>query len=145
MEVIFYFNQSDYRVINKTLSDGGTFEGVLRDGCSLMNPSIEFEKADVLRYNYCYIPAFNRYYSVQSIDCVRDGLWLVNMDVDVLMSFRGDIYKLNSVVDKQSSTAIGNEYIDDSSLVAENLMFSKVYNFEGGFNDTAQYILITAG
>ena len=67
------------------------------------------------------------------------------MDVDVLMSFRGDIYKLNAVVDKQSSTAIGNEYIDDSSLVAENLMFSKVYNFEGGFNDTAQYILITAG
>ena len=66
-------------------------------------------------------------------------------DVDVLMSFKNDILQLTAVVDKQSEVDVGNEYIDDSSLVTENIMFKTVYNFSSGFNDTGEYILITAG
>ena len=61
------------------------------------------------------------------------------------MSFRGDINQLNVVVDKQSMLENGNEYIDDSSLVAENVMFQQVYDFPSGFNSTGEFILITAG
>ena len=61
------------------------------------------------------------------------------------MSFRADISDLNVVVDKQSMPTNGNEYIDDGSLVSENVMFQTIYEFPGGFNDTGEYILITAG
>lgn len=145
MQVNFYYNQSDYRYINKVLQEGQSFEGVLRDECSVMNPVIMFESQDVLRYNYCYIPEFQRYYAVTRTENYRNGLWLVYMEVDVLMSFRRDIYKLNAVVDKQSSDDIGDEYIDDQSLVAESSLFNQVYNFPNGFNNTGTYILITAG
>lgn len=145
MEVLFYYNQSDDRVINKTLVTGETFEGELREECSLMTPIIRFEKSGVLRYNYAYIPEFQRYYAITEKTAYREGIWDVTFDVDVLMSFRNDIVSLNAVVDKQSLSENGNEYIDDSSLVTENVMFQQIYNFPAGFNDTGEYILVTAG
>ena len=145
MEVIFYYNASDSRVINKNLLDGETFEGQARDEVDVMVPTIRFDKEEVLRYNYAYIPELQRYYYVSSRTAYREGLWDVTFSVDVLMSFRADINRLGVIVDKQSMPENGNEYIDDSSLVAENVMFQSVYNFPNGFNSTGEFILITAG
>lgn len=145
MEVIFYYNASDDRVINKNIMDPHTTEGVPRDLVSVMNPVIRIEDDSVLRYNYAYIPQFQRYYSIVDRTAYRQGVWDVTFSVDVLMSFRGDISQLAVVVDKQSEEENGNEYIDDGSLVAENVMFQTVYNFLDGFNDSGEYILITAG
>ena len=145
MDVIFYYNMSDDREVNKVLTGADTFQGVLREECSIMTPTIRFEKNGMLRYNYAYIPEFQRYYSVTDRTSYREGIWDVSFEVDVLMSFRNDILNLNAVVDKQSLASVGNEYIDDSSLVTENVMFQKIYNFPAGFNDTGEYILITAG
>lgn len=145
MEVNFYYNQSDARVINKVLLPGEDFEGQARDIVDVMSPVVLFDTPEVLRYNYAYIPELQRYYDVVNRTCFREGLWEVTFQVDVLMSFRGDINQLDVVVDKQSMLANGNEYIDDSSLVAENVMFQQVYNFPNGFNSTGEFILITAG
>ena len=145
MDVIFYYNQSDERALNKKLILGETFQGTIREEASIMNPIIVFDKMGILRYNYAYIPDFQRYYSIIDKTAYRNRLWEVSFDVDVLMSFRNDIANLNAVVDKQSQIFNGNEYIDDSSLVTENVMFQKIYNFPNGFNDTGEYILITAG
>ena len=145
MQVVFYYNLSDARVINKRLINGETFDGQARDEIDVMNPIIRFDKQDVLRYNYAYIPELERYYSVANRTAFREGLWDVTFVVDVLMSFRGDINQLAVVIDKQSMEENANEYIDDSSLVAENVMFQTVYNFPDGFNSTGEYILITAG
>ena len=145
MEVQFFYNMSDSRVINKNIVAGETFQGQARDEVDVMNPVVRFDKPDVLRYNYAYIPQFQRYYDITDRTAFREGLWDVSFAVDVLMSFRGDINQLAVVVDKQSMLENGNEYIDDSSLVAENVMFQTVYNFQNGFNDTGEFILITAG
>lgn len=147
MEVRFYYNQSDDRVINKRLIDDGKniYTGVPRDEISIMNPIIRFESDSILRYNYAYIPELQRYYSVVDRTAYRQGVWDVTFAVDVLMSFRADISDLYVVVDKQSMTENGDEYIDDGSLVSENVMFQSIYEFPGGFNDTGEYILITAG
>lgn len=147
MEVRFYYNNSDSRVLNKRIieTEGNIFEGIPRDEISVMNPIIRFENDSILRYNYAYIPELQRYYSVVDRTAFRQGVWDVTFAVDVLMSFRGDISNLNVVVDKQSMGKNGNEYIDDGSLVSENVMFQTVYEFPAGFNDTGEYILITAG
>lgn len=145
MEVQFFYNTSDARAINKNIIEGETFEGQARDEVDVMSPVILFDNDGILRYNYAYIPEFQRYYDIKSRNVYRDGLWEVTFGVDVLMSFRADIMALNVVVDKQSMAENGNEYIDDSSLVAENVMFQTVYNFPNGFNDKGEFILITAG
>ena len=145
MEVQFFYNVSDGRVINKNIIAGSVFEGQARDEVNVMNPTVRFDTDGVLLYNYAYIPEFQRYYDITSRTAFREGIWDVTFAVDVLMSFRGDINQLNVVVDKQSMEANGNEYIDDSSLVAENVMFQTVYNFTDGFNDAGEFILITAG
>lgn len=145
MEVIFYYNASDDRVINKNIIEGETFTGEPVGEVSVMQPVIRFETDGVLRYNYAYIPELQRYYSIVDRTAFREGIWDVSFSVDVLMSFRGDISALAVVVDKQSDDQNGNEYIDDSSLIAENVMFQTVYNFQNGFNSSGEYILITAG
>lgn len=145
MRVIFYYNQSDDRVINKNIITGQTFEGVPRNEVSIMSPVVRFDNHDVLRYNYAYIPELERYYSIVDKVAYREGLWDVSFQVDVLMSFRNDIVNLNVVADKATDDFNGNTYIDDGSMVTENVMFKTVYNFLNGFNDTGEYILITAG
>lgn len=148
MEVKFFYNASDDRVINKrllTTQEENTFTGVPRDEISVMNPIIRFESDEILRYNYAYIPELQRFYSIVDRTAYRQGVWDVTFAVDVLMSFRADISDLHVVVDKQSMVANGDEYIDDGSLISENVMFQTVYEFPAGFNDHGEYILITAG
>lgn len=145
MDVVFYYNQSDDRQINKVLDAGETFSGYLREAANIMNPVIRFDTDEVMRYNYCYIEDFQRYYTITSITAYREGLFDVEMAVDVLMSFRNHILQLPCIVDKQSDIDNGDEYIDDASLVTDNVMFSTVYNFPDGFNDSPEFILITAG
>lgn len=145
MEVQFFYNMSDARKINKELVAGETFIGQARDEVNVMSPIIIFDKQNVLRYNYAYIPELERYYEITTRNALREGLWELSFSVDVLMSFRNDINNFNVVVDKQTMSENGDEYIDDGSLVSENVMFKTVYSFPNGFNDTGEYILITAG
>lgn len=145
MEVQFFYNVSDPRCINKTLIEGSTFEGQARDQISIMNPVVLFDTEDIIKYNYAYIPEFERYYSIDNIVAYRNNLYEVTMTVDVLMSFRRDILNCVAVVDKQAMQENGDEYIDDGSLVTENVMFTEVLEFDNGFNDSVEYILIVAG
>lgn len=145
MDVVFYYNASDDRVINKTLIGGETMSGQARDSINVMNPVVRFESDDVLRYNYAYIPQLQRYYAITEITAAYDNLYDVSFAVDVLMSFRADILTLSVIVDKQSMPENGDEYIDDGSLVCDNVMFTRLHEFENGFNNSPEYILITAG
>ena len=145
MEVIFYYNLSDARCINKNLVEGDTFEGQMRDEINIMNPIVRFDTDEILRYNYAYIPELQRYYSIETVNIYRQGLIDVAMSIDVLMSFRRDILNCLAVVDKQAMQENGDEYIDDGSLVTDNVMFNTIIEYPDGFNDTSEYILIVAG
>ena len=75
----------------------------------------------------------------------RPGPVLIDIPKDVTAKMAEYEYKAPVVVDKQSMEENGDEYIDDGSLIADNVMFTTVYNFPEGFNDTPEIILITAG
>lgn len=145
MEIRLYNNISDNRTIRKKLLNEFSLTGTLRDSCSLIEPVINIESSNVLRFNYAYIPDFQRYYFVKEIINLRKNIWTLELEVDPLMSFKGDILALQVVVDKQSSDNLGDEYIDDGSLVADSFTFKNIYNFSNGFNNSGEYILITAG
>ena len=145
MEIELYYNQSDYRYINKNVEFGEVINGTLKDATSIMSPVVVTDSDAILRYNYVYIPEFRRYYEVTEITSVRTGLWEVSMKCDVLMSFRGDIMRTQVIIDKQSQYVNSDLYIDDGTYVAENKMFTSVLNFSAGFLDNPNIILITAG
>lgn len=145
MQIILYYNKSDERQIYKELIEGETLEGVLREDSSLISPYIMFESDTVMRYNFAYIPEWQRYYFIKEKESYRNHLYLISMECDVLMSFKNDIAYCQVVVDKQSMSENGDEYIDDGSLVCDNFMFNRVYNFSNGFNTNPTYILTTAG
>lgn len=145
MDIKLYYNSSDNRCIKKILSNEFSISGTLKDETSIISPIINIKSAEPLRYNYAYIPAFKRYYYINNIESIRNGMWKLYLDVDPLMSFKADILALKIVVNKQSLASNGDEYIDDGSLITDNLMFKTVYNFANGFNGSGEYILITAG
>lgn len=145
MLIQFYYNQSDERTIFKNIAPGVSLNGALRDSSSMIEPVILIQSAAPIHYNYAYIPDFERYYFVSNVTSVRTGLWLVEMRVDVLMSFKNDIANYKIVIDKQTEMENSDEYIDDNSLVCNAIHFNRVYNFARGFNNAPEYILITAG
>lgn len=64
MKCIFYTINQDPKTVNKTLEDGSTIEGIIRDPLDVVNPIIEFEAAGLTAaaYNYVYIEDLHRYY-----------------------------------------------------------------------------------
>lgn len=145
MNIHFYYNSSDNRCLFKKLLDETIYSGTLRNETSLIRPEITINSVTPIRFNYAYIPDFKRYYYINSVKSIRNGLWELSLEIDPLMSFKGDIATLQVVVDKQAEKENGDEYIDDGSLVSQNLLFNTIINFSDGFNDNPQYILITAG
>jgi hypothetical protein len=145
MDLKLYYNSSDNRCIKKNITDEFLISGTLRESTSIVNPEITVVSAEPLRYNYCYISSLRRYYYITNVISIKNGVWKLIMQVDPLMSFKSDILALKVVVSKQSLVSIGDEYIDDGTLVTDNVMFKTVYNFANGFNNNGEYILITAG
>lgn len=146
MNITFYKTKSETNKINKTLSDSISLTGSIKDNTNIVNPTITVQyNADLLTINYCYIPIFNRYYFVNSIELDGDILVIV-MACDVLMSFKNDILSSKVRVIRSSSSKI--KYLPDSLITQTaktNYTFKKLGT---GFNvaeSTNNYVLVLSG
>lgn len=88
--------------------EGGSWDisGVLRDGSSLITPTIAFEFASDfspmnnsyhLKFNYAYVAKFARYYWITDWT-YESGLWIAAMKVDVLATYRPQILAASAFV-----------------------------------------------
>ena len=81
---------------NSTKRPAGTpveYDCILKDGCSIFTPSIKLDLGlsdDPSQYNYAYIPAFGRYYFIEDW-FFTDRLWIANLNVDVLATYKTQI------------------------------------------------------
>ena len=81
---------------NSTKQPTGTpaeYDCILKDGCSIFTPAIKLDMglaSDPSVYNYAYIPAFGRYYFIEDW-FFTDRLWIANMCVDVLATYKTQI------------------------------------------------------
>lgn len=69
------------------------YDCILKDGCSIFTPAIKLDlglASDPSVYNYAYIPAFGRYYFIEDW-FFTDRLWIANMRVDVLATYKTQI------------------------------------------------------
>lgn len=119
-DIDIYQNSAEVNRVDKTdyLTNVGTISGALRDECSMLTPSIVYESAEVPTFNYVYIPIFNRYYYVTSLSSVKKNMWRMELNCDVLMSYRNQIKLLQGIIGRQENTY--NDYLVDNEVPTEN-------------------------
>ena len=145
MEIKLYKTSSPRKKLVKDLTDGITLTGTLRGQSSVMSPSLQIQDIAVIGYNYCYIPDFGRWYYINGIDALRSNLFELSLGIDVLMTYSAEIRKNYAIIDKVENFGAAYNYINDGSWVNTNRMSQSIINFPTGFNDSGEFILITAG
>lgn len=143
MEIRLYSSSDETNKIDKTITNELVLNGTLKDETSVINPIILIEANNLTQYNYCYIPLFKRYYFIKDITVVRNNLFRLFLDIDVLMSYKDEILNLDCIVNKQENNS--TPYINDNSRIYENRNFTSIINYRNGFDDDGNFILITAG
>ena len=143
MEIKLYISSDETNKIDKTITNEIVLNGTIKDETSVINPIILIEADNLTQYNYCYIPLFKRYYFIKDITVVRNNLFRLFLDIDVLMSYKDEILNLDCIVNKQENNS--TPYINDNSRIYENRNFTSIINYRNGFDDDGNFILITAG
>lgn len=146
--IVLSTNSSPVNRIDKTLTTVITATGTLRDGASILNPEVEIETAltesMVGAINYAYIEAFGRYYYVTDINTETNGLWIVSMHVDVLMTYKTEIRAQNAVVARQEETF--NMYLDDGWFMSyQNPIIQTKYFSNPTPFERQEFVLVIAG
>lgn len=144
MEIVLYQNSSERQAVNKTISNGITLTGSLRNETSVINPQILVEITNPSQYNYAYIPEFGRYYFINNMVSYRTNLWRIDMAVDVLMSFKTQILALPVII-ADSTNPDQESYMSGDVWATTVKNKTDVLNFPSGLLETGEYILITSG
>lgn len=97
---------------------GEDFSCEVFDPCSIISPTLIFG-GDVTEYNYCHVPAWNRYYFLSNWE-YRQGRWCGTFQVDALASYKEEIGGSSQYVTR--SSARGDGSITDSVYVQTAIM-----------------------
>lgn len=127
--MILYQNNVELNRVDKTdflipvYNEDGIM-GTLREDTSIVNPVILFEFDGVPQFNYVQIESFNnRFYFVNDIVSVATNLWEVYLSIDVLHTYREQIYNQTCFVERCSSE--WNDLLTDNKLVIANGYYVK--------------------
>lgn len=144
MNIVLYKNASDNNTIGKSLSGALTLSGALRDESSVISPSFRLTSAaNIAQYNYAYIESFGRYYFIKGITVERTGVWSLDLDVDVLESFKAEILSLDATLLRQENEY--NLYLNDPEWKVYTNKQVLTREFPSGFLDSGNYFLTVVG
>lgn len=148
MEINLYINTSDNYVVSKNISMQASLQGcVLKDDTSVENPVILVRNTgNISGYNYMYIPDFHRYYYIEEIVSVQNGLWELHGHVDVLQTYGNAIRSQYATCKRQEN--LFNLYLDDPDFKTYNKssVVTKLFTGAGSpLSKSLSYILVTAG
>lgn len=117
MLVKLYKCISDVNVINKKLIEELSIRLIYKNVLNLDTPTLRIESDVFLGdYNYCFIEDFNRYYFISNIDIEGMNVYILNLRIDVIESFKSQILDSNCKIKKSSS---GNAFIDGGNYKNE--------------------------
>lgn len=146
-DVVLYRNDSDMKKVNKVLHSFETTECEIRSTEDIINPVIMLKIPNGNSVNYVRIdsaPYNGRYYFVTSYTASANGIVVLNLHEDVLMSLIGERKAATGkgIVKQHIS---GSPYVDNGTFASETRKEIEQVNFANGFNELGEYILITAG
>lgn len=110
--VINLLNSKDEIIkLSKNITEYDFILGTLKNESSIISPKIYFEYNILPTFNYVYIDKFSRYYYVNNITSVRNNLWLMELKIDVLMSYKKGILNLSGYIKRNENNY--NNFIED--------------------------------
>lgn len=109
-----YNNTSDTNVINKSIEKVNSFNCKLKENCSIKNPKLILENQGVPLFNYGYIDDFKRFYYVKEVTSITKNIWEIDLEVDVLESFKSGILSNVAILDRQEN--LYNLYLNDEYM-----------------------------
>ena len=101
MRIIFYTNNSDSNELNKNINLITELQcNVNKDNLDVLSPILFLSYFDIkeLNINYCYIEELNRYYFIDSYTIEKNNLIKLQLETDVLMTFKNDILLSSGIV-----------------------------------------------
>ena len=140
MELALYKNKSDPRVVNKNIgSELARITGIVikeDDSLQTLEPSLVLDIGDTWKditdFNYVKLFQNDRYYYVKNF-VAEGGLVRLDLKVDVLMSFKDDIYRKSQktqIVGRQAMKFPDkSKYLSDEQvpITVKHLYDSKVF------------------
>lgn len=114
MEIQFLHFSGARNEIRKSYTTVATFNGNFRNDVDIKNPIFTVNTTNTNIFNTVnsfYIPAFSRYYFLESFNILRTGIVEVRTHVDVLSSFKDSILQ-NSCIVKRGEKLF-NAYLPD--------------------------------
>jgi hypothetical protein len=144
LTIVLYNNLSETHTVNKQLTELVTLTGTLREESSIIDPVITVVGIDAYlsTANYAYIPEFHRYYFINDVESVRNGVWRLTFHVDVLYTYRDQI-KANSAIISRNQVEYDLKLNDGLFQTQQNPRIAQ-FPFPSGFN-TWNYVLAIAG
>lgn len=140
-----YTTSSPKEKIVKALDGETSFDCVLKDDTSILNPVLILESATALTgFNYMHCPDLSRYYFITNIESIGNNLWRISAHVDVLMTYASKILQNTAVIKRQQG--IYNLYLDDPYFHVYNYERIQTLKFPNNtFLKSLQYVLVTNG
>ena len=143
MNVKLYINESNNNVLNKKITLISEVNILLKYDVDIYKPIIKIKSPLLNNCNYVYIEDFKRYYYITNKKSINTDVIELSLKCDVLMSFKNDIINSKALIIKSENLI--NDYINSDIYVNDVREKTHVINFKNGFNDTPEFILITAG
>lgn len=133
LTINLYINTAEQSRVDKTgyLSSHGSIIGVFREATDIIHPVFMYNEVSLPTFNYVRIPTLGRYYYVRNIISTSYGLWAIELECDVLMSYKDNIYELDCLISRQqtASKCVDADTIPDELLTTDNSFSIAKYDF----------------
>lgn len=137
MVIELYRNTSPNNALHKVLNLVTIQDCALKDMSSFITLSIDLKYNQIIDFNYVYIPEFQRYYFINDIETLRNNVYRINLQIDVLTSYKDTILNSNLHITKGTSDLP----IDKNITSTLNKKVSK-HDFDIAFNKDGTILVI---
>lgn len=146
MIVKLYKNNSENNRLIKNITDETEYICTALEMIDYITPSLILEANNVLPnvFNYAYIEEFKRYYYIKNITAIKNRLFRLDLEVDVLHTYSDGIRKCQGII-KANPTKDVDYYLSDNKWRTKVKTNTTIKKFSNGLLDTGEFILITAG
>lgn len=130
MQIKFGYTFDDRRKLEKNVTWFDTFDCKPFTDYNISTPNLLIVNATgaIANNNYAYIADYQRFYYVDSVTVGRNAMYVVQLSVDVLMSYADGIKNLSATISRQENIGIND--IVDSLLPLQNRKNLAVIEFE---------------
>ena len=136
-----YTTKTPNNTIGKVLENETEYNIKFKAQADRAKPVVVLMSETMIDFNYAYIPDFNRYYFVESIEVTPNKIYNISLRCDVLESFKNDILASSGFVNQQT---ISNKYYN-SDYQTEIKKEVDVIKSNVTLDTTKSTILVTIG